>query len=42
MPVCVDVPVLYQPPDKGLGVDSGGRPTVPVKDSVDLRVLGAV
>ena len=42
MPVCVVVPVLYQPPDKGLGVDSGGRPTVPVKDSADLKVLEAV
>ena len=42
MHLCVIVPVLYQPPDKGLGVDFGGRRTVPVKDSVDLRVLGAV
>ena len=42
VPVCVGVPVLYQPPEKGLGVDSGGRLTVPVKDSIDLRVLGAV
>ena len=42
MPVCVSVPVPYQPPEKGLGVDSGGRLTAPVKGSVDLRVLGAV
>ena len=42
VPVCVVVPVLYQPPEKGLGVDSGGCLTVPVKDSVDLRVLRAV
>ena len=42
MPVCVSVPVLYQPPEKGLGVDSGGRLTVPDKGGVDLRVLGAV
>ena len=42
MLVCVSVPVLHQPPDKGLSVDSRGRLTVPDKDSVDLRVLGAV
>ena len=42
MPVCVVVPVLYQPPEKGLGVDSGGCLTVPDKGGVDLRVLGAM
>ena len=42
MHLCVVVPALYQPPEKGLGVDSGGCFTVPDKGSVDLRVLGAV
>ena len=42
MHLCVVVPVLYQPPDKGLGVDSGGHLTVSDKGGVDLRVLGAV
>ena len=40
--LCVDMPVLYQPPDKGLGVNSGGCLTIPDKGSVDLRVLVAV